>query len=87
MLEIVNACMGIGGIIGGLLVSVKKESRKKANMIYVSAALSFLLGDLTMTVGRNVFFWSFAAFAASLPLPFIMSVDNLILYKKEPENI
>ena len=87
VLGIVNACMGIGGIVGGLLVSMKRESRKKASMIYVSAALSFLLGDLTMAVGRNVFFWSFAAFAASLPLPFIMAGENLILYKKIPENI
>ena len=87
VLGIVNACMGVGGIMGGLLVSMRKESRKKANMNYVSAALSFLLGDLTMAVGRNVFFWSFAAFAASLPLPFIMAGENLILYKKIPENI
>ena len=87
VLGIVNACMGVGGIMGGLLVSMRKESRKKANMIYVSAALSFLLGDLTMAVGRNVFFWSFAAFSASLPLPFIMAGQNLILYKKIPENI
>lgn len=87
VLGIVNACMGIGGIVGGLLVSMKRESRKKASMIYVSAALSFLLGDLVMAVGRNVFFWSFAALAASLPLPFIMAGQNLILYKKIPENI
>ena len=87
VLGIVNACMGIGGIVGGLLVSMKRESRKKASVIYVSAALSFLLGDLVMAVGRNVFFWSFAALAASLPLPFIMAGQNLILYKKIPENI
>lgn len=87
VLGIVNACMGIGGIIGGLLVSVKKESRKKANIIYISAAVSFLLGDLTMAMGRNIFFWSFAAFAASLPIPFIMAEQNVILYKKIPEKI
>lgn len=87
VLGIVNACMGVGGIIGGLLVSVKKESRKKAGMIYISAALSFLLGDLTMAVGRNVICWSFAALAASLPIPFIMAGQNLILYKKIPENM
>ena len=87
VLGIVNACMGIGGIIGGLLVSIKKESKKKANMIYISAAVSFLLGDLIMATGRNVFFWSFAAFAASLPIPFIMAEQNVILYKRIPENI
>ena len=80
----VNAFMGIGGIVGGIIVSVKKESRCKAAAIYVSAALSFLLGDLTMAVGRNVFWWSFAAAAASLPIPFIMANQNAILYRKIP---
>lgn len=46
-----------------------------------------MLGDLIMAIGRNVFFWSFAAFAASLPIPFIMAEQNVILYKRIPENI
>ncbi len=54
-LGIVNACMGAGGIAGGIFVSVKKESRYKTAAIYVSAALSFLFGDLMMAVGKNVF--------------------------------
>ena len=40
--------------------------------IYVSAALSFLFGDLMMAVGENAFWWSVAAVAASLPIPFII---------------
>lgn len=83
-LGIVNACMGIGGIAGGIIVSVKKESRRKAAAIYVSAALSFLFGDLMMAVGKNVFWWSIAAIAASLPIPFIMANQNAILYRKIP---
>lgn len=80
----VNACMGIGGITGGIIVSVKKESRHKAVAIYVSAALSFLFGDLMMAVGRNVFWWSVAAACASLPIPFIEAAQNTILYRKIP---
>ena len=83
-LGVVNACMGIGGIVGGIIASVKKESRRKATAIYVSAALSFLFGDLMMAAGRNVFWWSVAAIAASLPIPFIMANQNAILYKKIP---
>ena len=86
-LGIVNACMGIGGIVGGIIVSFKKESRYKASAIYVCAALSFLFGDLTMAVGRNVIGWSFAAIAASIPIPFIMANQNAILYKKVPEEV
>lgn len=87
VLGTVNACMGIGGIAGGLIVSVKKESRHKATAIYVSAALSFLFGDLMMAVGKNVFCWSVAAFAASLPIPFIMANQNTILYRKIPDTM
>lgn len=83
-LGIVNACMGMGGIVGGIIVSVKKESRRKTTAIYASAALSFLFGDMMMAAGRNVFWWSAAAIAASLPIPFIMANQNAILYKKIP---
>lgn len=86
-LGIVNAGMGIGGILGGLIVSFKKESRNKVGMIYISAALSFLLGDMTMALGRNTFWWSFAGIAASLPIPFIMAGQNTILYKRVPETM
>lgn len=84
VLGIVNACMGAGGIAGGILVSVKKESRHKTAAIYVSAALYFLFWDLLMAVGKNVFWWSAAAVAASLPIPFIMANQNTILYQKIP---
>lgn len=86
-LGIVNACMGIGGILGGVIVSFKKESKNKIGMIYMSAALSFLLGDLTMALGRSVFWWSFAGTAASLPIPFIMAGENTILYRKIPTDM
>ncbi len=86
-LGFVNACMGIGGIVGGIVVSVKKESRHKAVAIYASAALSFLFGDLVMAVGRNAFWWSAAAVAASLPIPFIMANQNTILYRKIPDDM
>ncbi len=85
VLGTVNACMGIGGIAGGMIVSVKKESRHKAAAIYVPAALSFLFGDLMMAVGKNVFWWSAAAVAASLPIPFIQASQNTILYRKIPD--
>ncbi len=87
VLGIVNACMGIGGIVGGIIVSLKKESRYKASAIYVSAALSFLFGDLIMAAGRNAFWWSAAAIAASIPIPFIMANQNTILYQKVPESM
>ncbi len=69
-LGIVNAVMGIGGIVGGIIVSTGKIRANSAKMIYISAFVSFLLGDIMMGIGRNVIVWSIAGLAASLPIPF-----------------
>lgn len=86
-LGIVNALMGIGGIVGGLIVATGKFSKNHIKMIYVSAMLSFLLGDMMMGAGRNVIFWAIAGFAASFPIPFINAGQNVILYQRVPEQI
>lgn len=86
-LGIVNAVMGIGGIIGGIVVSAGKGSKNNVKMIYISAAVSFVLGDLMMAVGRNSVMWSLAAFAASFPIAFIMAGQNVIMYEKVPEKM
>ena len=83
-LGIVNAAMGIAGILGGILVSLGKFSRNHVKMIYISAGMSFLLGDLLMGAGRDVVWWMVAGVAASLPIPFINAGQNVILYQKVP---
>ena len=47
-LGIVNAVMGIGGIVGGVIAAIGKFSKNNVKMIYLSATLSFLLGDVMM---------------------------------------
>ena len=87
VLGLVNAAMGIGGIAGGIIVTMKKETKNRVRMMYGSAALSFLLGDILMAVGRNGIFWSVAGIAASLPIPFIMAANNVIMYSKVPQQM
>ncbi len=87
VLGLVNAAMGIGGIAGGIIVTMKKETKNRVRMMYGSAALSFLLGDILMAVGRNGIFWSIAGIAASLPIPFIMAANNVIMYSKVPQQM
>ena len=86
-LGIVNAVIGIGGIIGGIIVSTGKVKANSAKMIYISAMLSFLLGDIMMGLGRNVLFWSFAGLMASLLIPFINAGQMVVLYQNVPEEI
>lgn len=40
-----------------------------------------------MAIGRNIFCWSAAVAAASLPIPFIMANQNTILYQKIPVSL
>lgn len=81
---IVTGILGAGGIFGGLLVSLIKLPRNNQKVMYSCAALSFLLGDFTMGIGRNLYIWSLAAIFASLPIPFIGAAQNVILYRHIP---
>lgn len=84
---IVSAMLGIGGILGGILVTTKKMPKDKIKMIYYFAAISFLSGDLLMGIGRNVYVWSIAGLAASIPIPFIMAGQRTLLFETVPQSI
>lgn len=86
-LGIVNAVIGIGGIAGGIIVSTGKVKSKNSKMIYISAAASFLIGDVFMGAGRNAAVWAIAGFAASFPIAFINAGQTVILYKNLPEQM
>lgn len=86
-LGIVNTAMGIGGIVGGIIVSTGKIRANSVKMIYISAFVSFMVGDIMMGIGRNVIAWSIAGVAASLPIPFINAGQMVILYQNIPEEI
>ena len=83
----VNSMLGAGGIVGGIIVASGKRAKNPRKMIYLSAGISFLLGDLLMGAGRNVFAWSAAGIFASFPIPFIMAGQSALLYRTVPEKI
>ncbi|MFA9464435.1 MAG: MFS transporter [Velocimicrobium sp.] len=80
---IVSGVLGIGGIIGGIWVTTGRK-KNPVKMIYFSAAISFLLGDLLMGAGRNLWVWCIAGLAASVPIPFVMAGQNVIIYQIVP---
>lgn len=84
---IVSGVLGIGGIAGGILVVAGRGRKDPRKLIYFSAGLSFLLGDIMMGAGRSLWAWSMAGIAASLPIPFIMAGQNEILYRMVPRNM
>ena len=86
-LGIVSGILGIGGMAGGLIVSFVKLPKDSVRVIFLSGGISFLLGDFLMGAGQNVLVWSIAGIAASLPIPFIMAGQNVILYRTIPQNM
>ncbi len=84
ILGLVSSAMGIGGIVGGFLVSIVKPTKNNVKTIFVSAALSFLLCDVLLGVGKNPYIWILAAFAGNIPIPFLSAAENALLHSKIP---
>lgn len=84
---LVSGILGLGGIIGGLFVSIGKLPKDNTKLIYFTAAFSFLFGDLLMGIGQNWWVWCIAAIAASVPLPFVNAGQRVILYNVVPQEI
>jgi MFS family permease len=81
-LATVQAALGIGGVVGGLLVSIWGGPKRKIHSICAGTALSFLLGDFLLALGRNVQTWALAAFLAAFFIPFISSAHRAIWQAK-----
>lgn len=81
-LATVQAALGIGGVVGGLLVSIWGGPKRRIHSICTGAALSFLLGDFLLALGRNVQTWALAAFLAAFFILFISSAHRAIWQAK-----
>jgi MFS family permease len=82
ILASVESALGIGGVVGGLLVSMWGGPKKQIYSILFGAAASFLLGDLLFAIGRTKLIWVIAAFLSSFFIPFIMGAEHSIWQSK-----
>lgn len=87
ILGVVTSVIGAGGIVGGILVSTLKMPKNKVKMLFYSAAFSFAFGDLLMAFGQNIYVWSIAGIAASLPIPFTMAAQSVLIYTNVREDM
>ena len=81
-LAVVQGALGIGGIVGGLIISIWGGPKRRIHACLLGAALSFLIGDLFLAVGRSLPVWTVAAFLASVFIPFIDSAHQAIWQSK-----
>ena len=84
ILGIVTSFVGVGGIIGSILVTIKKHSKSKVNTIFNSITFSFLICNTLLGVGRNAYIWSIAVLAGHLTVPFLTGNVEAIMRTKVP---
>jgi len=68
-LAYVNGAVGLGSIVGALLVLLVPSGRRKTRTMFLCCALSFLLGDVLLSIGNTIYLWVLAGFFASVFLP------------------
>jgi DHA3 family macrolide efflux protein-like MFS transporter len=83
----VQTVMGLGGIVGGLIVSMRSAIRHKTRVFLVSTILSFLIGDFLMAVSRSTPAWALAGFIAEFSIPFIVSPYFAIWQELVPTDV
>lgn len=69
----VRTLMGLGGITGGVILSLWGGAQHKTRTYLLSTLFSFLICDFLMAISRSTAGWSLAGFLAELSIPFIVS--------------
>jgi MFS transporter, DHA3 family, macrolide efflux protein len=72
-LGVVQSVLGVGGVAGGLLLSLWGGPKKRLPAFLWTNAAAFLLGDFLFAIGRSLPAWVVAAFFSAVFIPFILS--------------
>lgn len=86
-LGVVQALLGIGGVVGGALLSLWGGPKNRVRGFLLAGAVSFLLGDLLFAVGRSLPVWIMAALASAVFIPFIISLYQAIWQTRVPAEV
>jgi MFS transporter, DHA3 family, macrolide efflux protein len=86
-LGLVQSLLGIGGVIGGALMSLWGGPKDRLKGFLLSTAASFLLGDLLFAIGRSLTVWLIAAVVSAVFIPVLLSCYNAIWQSRVPHDI
>ncbi len=80
----VQAAMGIGGIIGGVLISVWGGPKHKMLGLLIGIICTGLMGDALMGLGQMLMVWLIAGFCLEIFIPLVVSSNRAIWQSKVP---
>jgi MFS family permease len=78
----VQAVLGVGGVVGGLLLSVWGGPKRRVHGVLLGMALSSLLGELVLGLGNGLLVWGIGAFFSSFFIPIINGSNQAIWQAK-----
>src|SRR5262249_45000517 len=82
ILGTVQAFLGVGGVIGGILVSIWGGPKRRIHAVLIGLALTGLLGDALMGVGQTLIVWIIAALFLEVFIPIIIGAHISIWQSK-----
>lgn len=84
ILGTVQSAFGVGGVVGGLIISTWGGPRRKINGVMAGMALNFIFGQILMGLGRGPVVWAVAAFSTLVLLPIVNGCSQAIWMSKVP---
>lgn len=82
ILGTVQSCLGIGGVVGALVLSIWGGPKRRIHGVLGGFILSSLLGQSLMGIGQAWPIWALAAFCSMFALPFINGSNQSIWQAK-----
>ncbi|MBA3468293.1 MAG: MFS transporter [Herpetosiphonaceae bacterium] len=83
----VQSAFGIGGLLGGLLLSVWGGPKRKVHGVLIGMMLTSLSGGVLMGLGNSTLLWAGAAFLTMLAMPILNGSNQAIWQSKVPPDI
>jgi len=84
---IIVSAIGVAGILGSVLVSIKKEPKKRIPFILNIMSFSFLICNCMLGIGRNFYIWLIAVFIGNCLIPFLTANVEYIMRTTVPLKI
>ena len=78
----VQTALGVGGVLGGLIMSAWGGPKRRIHGVLAGVIVSFFLGDFVLGAGHSLPVWIAGAFMGSLFIPLIVASDQAIWQAK-----
>lgn len=83
-LGMVEAAVGFGALFGSILVVLTKPAKSRVSVIFFACGISFLLGDVGVSLTHTLPLWVIVAFSSNVPMAFLNANLTAIMRTNVP---